>query len=103
VAAERFDPEDMLGPAALRVTGWAWYKLGEMLFLVGSDTADEDRRPALMGGTPPPFWRLSELARVVEHGDSDPWRERVAHELLAAVMKDLMADGGFDWGRRRDG
>jgi hypothetical protein len=74
-----------------------------MLFLVGSDDADEARRPALSdGSTPPPFWRLSELAHVVEHGDSDPWRERVAHELLVGVMNDLAADGGFDWGRRRE-
>src|SRR5437762_8392303 len=85
VAAERFDPEGLLGPAALRVTGWAWYRVDQMLFLVGADKADPDRRPALMdGSTPPPFWRLSELAQVVEHGDPDPWRERVAHELLGA-------------------
>jgi hypothetical protein len=102
VAAERFDPEGALGPAALRVTGWAWYRVGSMLILVGSDKADEGQRPALMDGTPPPFWRLSELARVVEHGDADPWRERVAHELLVAVMNDLAADGGFDWGRRSE-
>lgn len=92
--ARRFDPDEM-GPAMLRVTGWAWYEVDSALFLVGTDVADPDRRPALMGGSPPPFWRVSELARTVEHGDPDPWREHIARELLTAVLADLAADRGF--------
>lgn len=95
MSAERFDPEGSADPAELRVTGWAWYQLDSMLFLVGADAADPARRPAFMGGTPPPFWRISELARMVELGEDDPWRQHMARELLAAVIADLAADAGL--------
>jgi hypothetical protein len=95
MTAARFDPDGRADPAELRVTGWAWYELDSMLFLVATDAADPDRRPALMGGTPPPFWRISDLARTVELGEGDPWRQHMAHELLAAVMADLAADPGL--------
>ena len=96
MTATRFDPEDTLGAAALRVTGWAWYRLDDsMLFLVGTDSADIRNRPAFMNGTPPPFWRLSDLANVVENGDEDPWRVQVARQLLRAVVVDLAEDSGF--------
>jgi hypothetical protein len=32
----------------------------------------------------------------VEGGDPDPWRERIARELLSAVLADLAADHGFN-------
>src|SRR5204862_1041121 len=55
-----------------------------MLFLVGTDQADPARQPIFEGGTPPPYYRVSELGRIVEEGDSDdPWRLRLARELLA--------------------
>jgi len=94
VPAKRFDPEDM-GPATLRVTGWAWYELESTLFLIGTDTADINRRPTAPDSSAAPFWRISELARTVEEGDPDPWRERIARELLAAVLADLAEDRGF--------
>ncbi|MPZ13417.1 MAG: hypothetical protein GEU73_03165 [Chloroflexi bacterium] len=93
--AERFDPGGTSGPDGLRVNGWAWYSVGSMLFLVGTETANPRQRPALMDGTPPPFWRVSELARIVEDGDPDPWRVQVARRLLSAVVADLAADPGF--------
>jgi len=93
--AERLDADDALGPESLRVTGWAWYRVDTMVVLVGTDTADPDRRPVPMDGTPPPYWRISELAHMVEVGDSDPWREHMARELLFAVAADLAADPGF--------
>lgn len=89
------DIEDSVGPESLRATGWAWYRLETMLFLVGTETADPARRPVPMDGTAPPFFRISELAKTVELGDPDPWRERVARELLTAVMADLAADPGI--------
>lgn len=95
MAATRFDPEGTADPSELRVTGWAWYALDSMLFLVGTDSADPGRRPALGDGGPAPFWRVSHLARIVELGDVDPWRERMAQELLGAVMADLAADRGL--------
>ena len=94
MAATRFDPEGM-GPETLRVTGWSWYQLDSMLFLVATDVADLERRPAFMDGTAPPFYRLSELVRIVEEGDADPWRERMARELVAGVMADVAADRGI--------
>lgn len=94
MAATRFDPEDM-GPETLRVTGWSWYQLDSMLFLIGTDSAQLDRRPAFMDGTAPPFYRLSELARIVEDGDDDPWRVHMARELVAGVMADLAEDRGI--------
>ena len=95
MSAKRFDPEDM-GPATLRVTGWAWYELESTLFLVGTDTADLNRRPTPPYSSPAPFWRISELSRTVEEGDPDPWRERIARELLTAVLADLAEDRGFN-------
>ena len=56
--------------------------------------ADAEGRPTLEDSDPTPFWRLSEIAQVVEHGDDDPWRLQVARELLAGVMADLAADPG---------
>lgn len=94
MGATRFDPEGM-GPETLRVTGWSWYQVDTMLFLVGTDGADLDRRPAFMDGTAPPFYRLSELVRIVEEGDPDPWRARLARELVAGVMADLAEDRGI--------
>jgi len=94
MAATRFDPEDM-GPETLRVTGWSWYQLDSMLFLVGTDEADLARRPAFMDGTLPPFYRVSDLARIVEQGDPDPARVQLARELMAGVMADLAADRGL--------
>jgi hypothetical protein len=32
---------------------------------------------------------------MLEAGDSDPWREHMARELLFAVAADLAADPGF--------
>lgn len=93
--ASRFDPEGIEGPAGLRLTGWAWYAVESALFLVGTDDANPDRRPALQDSGPAPFWRVSDLARIVELGDDDPWRERVAREILGAVVADLAADPGF--------
>jgi hypothetical protein len=90
MAAKRFDPEE-IGPARLRDTGWSWYEVGMALILVGSDGADESIRPALGDGSPPPFWRVSELARVVEQGSPDPWMEAMARELMAGVLADLAA------------
>lgn len=95
MAASRFDPEGMAIPCGLLATGWAWYLLDTMLMLVGTENADPATRPALMDGTPPPFWRLSDLARIVELGDQDPWTTQVARELLAAVAGDLVATPGF--------
>jgi hypothetical protein len=94
MAATRFDPEDM-GPETLRVTGWSWYQLDSMLFLVGTDDADVDRRPSFMDGTPAPFYRVSDLARIMEQGDPDPGRVQLARELMAGVMADLAADRGL--------
>jgi hypothetical protein len=94
VAATRFDPEGM-GPEMLRVTGWSWYQVDTMLFLVGTDSADIERRPAFMDGTVPPFYRLSELVRIVEDGDPDPWRLQLARELVGGVMADLVEDRGI--------
>ena len=94
MGATRFDPEGM-GPEMLRVTGWSWYQVDTMLFLVGTDGADIARRPAFMDGTAPPFYRLSELRQIVEDGDPDPWRERLARELMAGVMADLAEDRGI--------
>ncbi len=94
MAATRFDPEDM-GPETLRVTGGRWYRRDSMLFLVGPDGADVDRRPAFMDGTAPPFYLLSELVRIVEEGDPDPWRVHLARELVAGVMADLAEDRGI--------
>jgi hypothetical protein len=99
MTASRFDPEGLGDPAGLRVTGWAWYLLESALFLVGADDADPDRRPILQDSGPAPFWRVSDLARIVELGDDDPWRVRVARELLGAVVADLAADPGFGGGR----
>ena len=95
MAATRFDPEGM-GPETLRVTGWSWYQVDSMLFLVGTDEAELDRRPVFMGGTPAPFYRLSELVRIIEEGDADPWRLRLARELVAGVMADLAEDRGIN-------
>ena len=94
MGATRFDPEGM-GPEMLRVTGWSWYQVDTMLFLVGTDGADLARRPAFMDGTVPPFYRISELRQIVEDGDPDPWRERLARELMAGVMADLAEDRGI--------
>ncbi len=94
MAATRFDPEGM-GPETLRVTGWSWYSVDSMLFLVGTDGADVERQPVFEGGTAAPFYRLSELVRIVEEGDSDPWRARLARELVAGVMADLAEDRGI--------
>ena len=93
MAAVRFDPQDV-GPKGLREQGWAWYTIESAMFLVGTDSADPELRPTLEDSDPTPFWRLSEIAQVVEHGDDDPWRVRVARELLAGVMSDLAADPG---------
>jgi len=85
-----------MGPETLRVTGWSWYQVDTMLFLVGTDQADPARQPIFEGGTPPPYYRVSELGRIVEEGDSDdPWRLRLARELLAGVMADLAEDRGL--------
>jgi len=94
MAASRFDPEGM-GPETLRVTGWSWYQVDSMLFLVGTDDADVDRQPVFEGGTATPYYRLSELARIIEEGDGDPWRVRLARELLGGVMADLADDRGI--------
>jgi len=94
MAATRFDPEGM-GPETLRVTGWSWYQVDSMLFLVGTDEADVARQPIFEGGTAPPFYRLSELARILEEGDADPWRVRLARELVGGVMADLAEDRGI--------
>jgi hypothetical protein len=94
MAATRFDPEGM-GPETLRVTGWSWYQVETMLFLVGTDDADPDRQPVFEGGTAAPFYRLSELVRIVEEGDSAPWRLRLARELVSAVMADVAEDRGI--------
>ena len=94
MAATRFDPEGM-GPETLRVTGWSWYQVESMLFLVGTDDAEVDRQPVFEGGTPSPCYRLSELARIIEDGDGDPWQVRLARELLAGVMADLAEDRGI--------
>ena len=94
MAATRFDPEGM-GPETLRVTGWGWYQVESMLFLVGTDEADVARQPIFEGGTTVPFYRLSELVRIVEVGDDDPWRLRLARELVAGVMADLAEDRGI--------
>ena len=91
MAAKGFDP-DQIGPSRLRLTGWAWYEVGTMLVLVGTDTADEASRPPLMDGSPPPFWRVSDLARTVEQGSPDPWFEAFARELMAGILADLAAD-----------
>ena len=101
MSASRFDPEGIGDPAELRVTGWAWYAIESALFLVGTDAADPDRRPVLQDSAPAPFWRISDLARVVELGDDDPWRERVARELLGAVVADLAADPGLGGSKER--
>jgi hypothetical protein len=99
VTAERFDPEGG-DPATLRVTGWAWYRIDSMLFLVATDSADPADCPGLEGDSPPVFWRLSELARTAEEGDADPWREQMARALLRAVAIDLAADPGLGGFRR---
>ena len=98
VAAQRFDPEGPGDPADLRVFGWAWYALGSALFLVGTDQADPARRPRLGDSDQGPFWRLSELARIVEEGDADQTRVQMARELLGGVMADLAADAGLGRG-----
>jgi len=66
-----------------------------MLFLVGTDDAEVDRQPVFEGGTPSPYYRLSELARIIEEGDGDPWQVRLARELLTGVMADLAEDRGI--------
>jgi hypothetical protein len=91
MAAKRFDPEE-IGPSRLRMTGWAWYEVGTLLILVGTDAADQASRPSLADGSPPPFWRVSELARTVENGSPDPWMEAMARELMSAILADLAAD-----------
>lgn len=98
MAAEPFDPEGARDPADLRVFGWAWYTVGSAIFLVGTDRADPARRPQLRDSDQGPFWRVSELARIVEEGDEDPSRVHLARELLAGVMADLAADAGLGRG-----
>lgn len=100
VAAERFDPDGTADPADLRVLGWAWYTVGTAVFLVGTDEADPARQPGLGDSRPGPFWRISDIARIVEHGDDDPVRVNLARELMAGVMADVAKDGGIgkSWG-----
>lgn len=98
MAAEPFDPGGARDPADLRVFGWAWYTVGSAVFLVGSDRADPTQRPRLGDSDQGPYWRVSDLARVVEAGDADPSRVHLARELLGGVMADLAADAGLGRG-----